>query len=186
MRRRSGRCRRGGSGGGSSPDEWVEGEQGAGPSTSPRTNEPGPHAAGREAPDLARPGHRIPGGTARVAAPRGRLDKPKPEEGISGPLRAPWRGCRPLRNRQNTKAIMINLDRSDGGRALGLGTWRKSLSATVVRDRVARRTRSRSVRKFASATLTSPPATTLLTSRAAARFAEFTEGVHLYEEGPNS
>jgi hypothetical protein len=123
MRRRAGRvAEAGGAGGGSTPDEWVEGDDAPGlldlrPHEPTTTAEP----KGREAPDLARPGHPDPAGIDKVS-PRGGTDaKPRPRGG----LEVHFDNLGPEQDRSiydpGSKIILINLDHPMVEAAIGLG-----------------------------------------------------------------
>jgi hypothetical protein len=123
MRRRSGTVAAAGSGsGGTDPDLWAEGDHELGLLDTVK-HEPSTTAtpAGREAPELARPGHPDSEGTDHVAPRGGADDKPRPRGGIQ--VRYDHLGADADRSvyDETIKAILINLDHPMVDAALGLG-----------------------------------------------------------------
>ncbi len=123
MRRRTGTVATAGSGGGGTdPDRWAEGDQESGLLDSAK-RQPTTAAtpAGREAPDLARPGHPDADGTDRVAPRGGMDDKPRPRGGLQ--VRYDHLGADADRSvyDETTKSILINLDHPMVVAAQGLG-----------------------------------------------------------------
>lgn len=123
MRKRSGSvAEAGATGGGVEPDVWAEGDDEPG-LLDVRLHEPTASAVpqGRDAPDLARPGHPDPEGTDRVS-PRGGTDaKPRPRGGIH--VRYGNLGAEQDRSvyDEGSKIILINLDHPMVEAAIGLG-----------------------------------------------------------------
>jgi hypothetical protein len=124
MRRRAGHvAEAGSSGGGSDTDAWVEGDDEAGlldvPPRHGSTTVAEPK--GREAPDLARPGHPDPDGTDRVSPRGGDEAKPRPRGG----LQVQFQNLGEDQDRSvydpASKVIFINLDHPMVAAALGIG-----------------------------------------------------------------
>jgi hypothetical protein len=123
MRRRSGTvAEAGGTGGGSEPDAWVEGDDEPGlldrevhpPQT---TAEP----QGREAPDVVISGHPVADGPDRVSPRGGAGTKPRPRGGLQ--VRFEHLGSDQDRSvyDEASKVIIINLDHPMVEAAIGLG-----------------------------------------------------------------
>jgi hypothetical protein len=123
MRRRKGAvAEAGGTGGGHEEGEWVEG-----------TDEPGlldvrEHESqgeavpkGRDAPEIARPGHPDPDGTDRVSKRGGEGEKPKPRGGLSVKYENLGADADRSVYTEATKEILINLDHPMVSAALGKG-----------------------------------------------------------------
>ena len=122
MRRRVGSVARAGtSGGGSDPDEWVEGDDEPGLLDPPGPGEGTAEPKGREAPVIARPGHPAEDGESTLS-PRGGVDgRPKPRGG----LRVEYKHLGADADRsvydESAKVILINLDHPMVAAAVGLG-----------------------------------------------------------------
>jgi hypothetical protein len=123
MRRRSGDvAEAGATGGGSEPDLWAEGDAEPGLlDVRPHTSETTAVPQGREAPDVARPGHPDPDGTDRVSPRGGEGHKPRPKGGLE--VHYDHLGAEQDRSvyDEGAKIIIINLDHPMVEAALGLG-----------------------------------------------------------------
>lgn len=123
MRRRSGSvAEAGGTGGGDDPGTWVEGDEQPG-LLDVRAHDPSATAQpkGREAPEIARPGHPDPAGVDRVSPRGGHDGKPRPRGGLQ--VHYDHLGAEQDRSvyDEGSKVILINLDHPMVEAALGLG-----------------------------------------------------------------
>lgn len=123
MRRRSGNvAEAGATGGGSDTDSWAEGDAEPGLlDVKPHTPETTAVPQGREAPEVARPGHPHPDGTDRVSPRGGEGRKPRPKGGLE--VHYDHLGVEQDRSvyDEGPKIIIINLDHPMVEAALGLG-----------------------------------------------------------------
>lgn len=124
MRRRAGSvAEAGAAGGGDEPDTWVEGDEEPG-LLDTREHDPGGAIAepkGREAPEIARPGHPDPAGVDLVSPRGGNDGKPRPKGGLQ--VHYDHLGAEQDRSvyDEASKIILINLDHPMVEAALGLG-----------------------------------------------------------------